>query len=108
MTDKATKISDSIEHNAHLALENLVLHARAYQEREKRSEPNRYIANWYGRRGGSSRREYVYYICNATIDTEAAAWKQTKHATEAIEKHRRKHLQDPEQWETEQTLGLDL
>ena len=46
---------------------------------------NSRVENWYGRRGGGTRREYIDYIDGSVIDTESAKYKQTKHAKRAID-----------------------
>lgn len=43
--------------------------------------------NIVGRRGGSSRRQYVCNICGDIVDTESAKYSMTRHASEAIDRH---------------------
>ena len=62
------------------------------QRSRKRTGNKHYIAKWYGRRGGSSQRKYLCYLCDTMIDTESAKYPMTRHAKMAIESHGLYHL----------------
>jgi hypothetical protein len=58
----------------------------------KKTKQSLNIKRWYGRRGGSSQRKYICYICDCVIDTESARYALTKHAEHAINKHGDNHI----------------
>lgn len=44
-----------------------------------------------GKRGGSSRAEYICNVCGATVDKESAKYPMTKHAREKVDAHAATH-----------------
>lgn len=56
-----------------------------------KGKPGGRPTNWYGRRGGSSQRKWVCYICDEVIATESALYPQTNHAARDIKEHRLTH-----------------
>jgi hypothetical protein len=51
------------------------------------------IKNWWGIRGGGTRRVYRCYVCDCVIDTESAKWRMTVHACERISQHKAYHVE---------------
>lgn len=50
------------------------------------------VANWWGIRGGATRKHAECYVCDVWIDTWAATWPMPKHAIDAIAAHEQLHL----------------
>lgn len=60
----------------------------------KQARLRRPVRHWWGIRGGSTRKQCVCYICDATIATYAASYPMTKRAQDLIKAHGHQHIRE--------------
>lgn len=52
--------------------------------------------NWYGRRGGPTKRLWICYVCDEVITSESGLYPITNHAKRSIAEHGKKHRTEGE------------
>jgi hypothetical protein len=60
------------------------------------------VHNWWGVRGGGTRKYAQCYVCDVEIDSWSAKWPMPKHAHSAISSHGDGHLRG---WVSERESG---